>query len=87
MWERLKISAEVWGIKARRLVALLGQLVGFAILLLGAFVLFVPAIEELGVPVDAIPTGAVFEFYDSLGLHWIILMIAGAAIVWLTTRA
>lgn len=87
MLDRLAIEVRIWGLKLRNLVSWGGQLTGFAVLLLGAFMMFRPLLGAFGVPVQADVVIDIVQFYESLGLHWLALMIIGALTVWLTTRA
>lgn len=86
MRDDLEASAEVWSLKLRNVVALIGQVTGFVVLLLGAFMMFRPLLAGLGVPVSTGPVPQLVQFYESLGLHWLALMLIGAITVWLTTR-
>jgi hypothetical protein len=86
MKERLTISAEVWSLRARNHIALAFQSLGFAAILLAAFVLFYPWAGGMGAPVGVIPGEVVMDFYASLGVDWRLLGVAGAVTVWIATR-
>jgi len=86
MKERLTITAKIWGLKLRNLVAWGGQVAGFAVILFGAFMMFHPLLAGLGIPINTLPVDAMVQFYERLGLHWIALMVIGAISVWLSTR-
>jgi hypothetical protein len=86
MFDRLAITAEVYGLRLRNTLTLLIQLAGLGALLFGAVMLFYPAAAGMGIPVGALPIDRAVAVYDSVGVHWLVWMVAGAVAVWLSTR-
>ncbi|WP_137283425.1 hypothetical protein [Halorussus salinisoli] len=84
--DRIKVTAEVWGLRVRNLFYTVVQLTGFALVAYGIYSFFSPFLRLYGYSVS-LPT-EISGVLPGLGLfEGVAVMFAGFVVVWLSTAS